>query len=169
VTKFLRTADGGLINADRITRIEDEAGATKARRRSRAIFSDGKAVTLADDINEIENTLLPVVAAAPGHTLLRYYTEWTVDGGPGIERLAIVAWRVAENCALPVTPDVDEKSSNCIGEGVLQPDGQVVRSYDATFADEVAWRAEMETRAESLRAKAERVAKLALVPTSPKR
>jgi hypothetical protein len=95
---------------------------------SRATLRDGTSLTLIDDLDEIEKALLPVVAAQPGYTLLTYYVEWAEDGGRGIDRMPVVAWRIDGVTALPVTPDSEEeKSSNCIGSGVLMPDGRVVR------------------------------------------
>ena len=75
--------DRGLINADRVDRV--------ARVRTgedweiAAFFSDGSAVRLSDGLEKIRLTLLPVVAA-PGYTSLRYFTEWSEDGGSGVER-----------------------------------------------------------------------------------
>jgi hypothetical protein len=53
--------------------------------------------------------------------------------------------------ATALLPEELAESPACIGEAVLQPDGQVVEPYEARFPDEVAWRAEMEKRAKARR------------------
>lgn len=70
------------------------------------------------------------------------------DGEPYVDQMPIVAWRIDETRALPVTPDDDDdRISNLIGSGMLMPDGQVVMPFDATFDNEEAWRAELNQRA----------------------
>jgi hypothetical protein len=105
MTRFLRTDDGELINADRIERIV----------RSRATLIDGTGVTLASDTDEIELALLPFVAAAPGYMHLRHYDD---GGGPWIERLPIVAWRIDADIARPV----GRSSARRAGRGAIRPD-----------------------------------------------
>jgi hypothetical protein len=144
LTRFLSTGVS-LVNADRIDRIE--VGEQHGERwGSSATLRDGTSLPLIDDIDEIEKALLPVVAAAPGFTFLRYYIDWD-ESGPGIERMPIVAWRIDGATALPVIPDDASTEGNCIGSGVLLPDGQVVRLYVQTFANETAWRAAMDAEA----------------------
>ena len=147
MTRFLRTSSGGLINAARIERIEQGEEREKRLLRSRAILWDGGSLTLVDDVDKIEKALLPVIAAAPGFTFLRYYADWDESGGPGVERLPVAAWRIDGDVALPVIPDDAMVSSNCIGSAVLMPDGQVVNPYVQTFANEAAWRVAMDAEA----------------------
>jgi hypothetical protein len=73
---------------------------------------------------QTRQALLPVVAATPGYTRLRYFTEWSEEGDPGVDRMPVVAWRIDEGVALLVTPNKDsEDSVNCVGSGVLLPGG----------------------------------------------
>ena len=112
------------------------------------------------DVYAIERLLLPVVAASPGFTLLRFPALLGArgpdgellpnagEGDPYVDRMPIAAWRIDETHALPVTPDDDDdRISNLIGSGVLLPDGQVVVPFDARFDNEEAWRAEINQRA----------------------
>ena len=167
MTRFLKTTDGKLVNADRIVRIE-EGGRDGSQWRSRATLDDGTGATLIGEISVIEQALLPVVAAAPGDVHLRYFDD-AEEGEHDIRetdvRMPVVAWRIAENVALPVLAKELMESSDCFGEGVLQPDGQVVASYEGRWSDEAEWRAEMKAVAKATRkAGAER--KLKLVETS---
>ena len=144
MTRFLRTADGGLVNADRIERLDPEKTTGRVGNviwRSRAAFVASCDVTLAKDIGEISTALLPVVAAAPGYVRLRYFEAGGDDGGPWVDRMPVVAWRIAEDVALPVTPDEDR--DDALRSGVLLPDGRVVQPFMQTFPDEGAWREEM--------------------------
>jgi hypothetical protein len=153
MTRFLKTDDGGLINADRIERIRERepVGGPRGLGRSSATLSDGISVTLAYDVDTTRACALPVVAAAPGYVRLRYY-DWPAGcGDPEVVRLPVVAWRIAEDCAIPVTLDAAAPGSLCIGEAVLQPDGQVVMPYDGRFSDETEWREEMEMEAKDRR------------------
>jgi hypothetical protein len=161
MTRFFSRGYGDLINADRIESI------TPVKKNeswgSRAILKDGKDVTLQGDLDEIRRLLLPVVAASPGFTLLRFFGPVGVrepdgqrlpdagEGDPYIEKMPIVAWRIDESHAVPVTPNDsdDDRISNLIGAGVLLPDGQVVMPFDARFDNEEAWLAEMTQRAGS--------------------
>jgi hypothetical protein len=82
-------------------------------------------------------------AASPGFTLLRFFGPVGVrgpdgrrlpdagEGDPYVEKMPIVAWRIDESHAVPVTPDDDD--DNLVGSGVLLPDGKVVVPFDATF------------------------------------
>jgi hypothetical protein len=128
MTRFLGTADGGLVNIDQIARIEG----------SRAILVDGAAVKLVGDIDR-EEFLAPVVAAAPGYFRLR---AWPEQGLPLLtERLPVVAWRCATSMTWPVVP----ADSGDGGElAVLLPDGRVVAPYGDAFVSEEAWRSAME-------------------------
>jgi hypothetical protein len=152
VARFLSLGFGDvLINADRIDKIERDEG-----RRSRAILNDGGSVMVQDAIDVVERSLLPVVAASPGYTLLRFFGGLGTRGpngeclphagedNPYVERLPIVAWRIDDSHARPVTPhDDDDAISNLIGSGVLLPDGQVAVPFTGTFENEAAWQAEM--------------------------
>jgi hypothetical protein len=141
--------------------------------RSRATLDDGVSVTLTCDIDFIEPALLPVVVAVPGYVHLRYYDdaeEGEHDIRETVERMPIVAWRIADDIVFPVTPDEDEASSNLIGEGVLLPDGRVVQPFMELFDNEETWRAQMERQAEIQRkVEAERKSKLKLVEPTPAR
>jgi hypothetical protein len=152
MTRFLRTADGGLVNADRVERIDD--GARKGLQwQARATLKEGGYATLSMDKAEIENALLPVVTALPGYVRLCYYADGGDDGGPWVDRMPIVAWRIAEDIALPVTPDEDKDDT--LRSGVLLPDGRVVQPFMQTFPDEDAWRGEMDRQAKAQRKAAE--------------
>lgn len=101
MVRFLRTVDGGLINADMVYQIDEERREKGLTRVWRALlldrrgFSDGCGhVRLADDIDGITKSLMPVVAASPGYMLLRYFTEWTEGGGR--RRLSAAGGRVAD-------------------------------------------------------------------------
>lgn len=59
----------------------------------------------------------------------------------------MVAWRIDKDFAIPVAPDEDSTEGNCIGSGVLLPDGRVVNPFMQTFADEAAWAAAMAEQA----------------------
>jgi hypothetical protein len=151
MTRFLRTDEGELINAERIERIRDVTNPIRGLGRSRATLSDGISVTLTYEIGEIEQALLPIVAAVPGYVHLRYYDGSVEEGGPVVVRMPVVAWRIAEDRALPVLTEERTEDSVCIGEAVLQPDGQVVEPYEGRYPNEEVWRAEMEKRAAAAR------------------
>jgi hypothetical protein len=138
MTRFLRTTDGGLINVDRIEWIK-EGEPVGPLGRSRATLSDGIGVTLTCDIDFAERALLPVVAATPGYVHLRYYDdaeEREHDIQETVVRMPTLAWRIAEDRALPVLATELMESSACFGEGVLLPDGQVVAPYEGRWRDE---------------------------------
>ena len=75
--------------------------------------------------------------------------------GAGFEALAdadgVVAWRIDRAVALPVTPGEGFRSHNCLGEGVLAPDGSVSVPYDTTYPSEEAWMMAMGREAEKWR------------------
>jgi hypothetical protein len=149
--KFLMTTADGLVNVDQIVHIEpaDKPGL------SRALLLDGSRVHIVGALDEIrERQLLPIIPASPGYTKLTYYDQYNEDGSPGVERMPVVAWQIDESYALPVTPDDPTIPANCIGSGVLMPDGQVVQPYEATYQDEAAWRAAMDRRAKASKPKA---------------
>jgi hypothetical protein len=94
-------------------------------------------------IAQIESISLPIVAAIPGFTFLSCYVDG--NGETFVRRMPIVAWRIGGSFALPVTCEEDNSTtSNLIGTGVLQPDGQVACPYIAVYADEAEWRKEMD-------------------------
>ena len=55
------------------------------------------------DIDKIRRSLLPIVAATPGHFIVRCGED--PDGKLWIYRSQIVAWRIDDDRAIPVTPD----------------------------------------------------------------
>ena len=153
MTRFLRTADGGLLNAARLDRIDPEKTTGKAGNviwQARATLEDGGCVTLSLDKAVIETALLPVVGAGPGYVRLRYWDGEGEDGDGLVDRMPIVAWRIAEDVALPVTPDEDR--DDALRSGVLLPDGRVVQPFMQTFPDEAAWRGEMDRQVKAQRA-----------------
>ncbi len=157
---FLRTFDGGMINAAVIERIEEDPRA-KAIPRAMAILTNGRSVKLSDGVEAVEDAFLPVVAATPGYMRLRYhdnrYHEGDDEGGPLIERMPIVAWRISDLGAHPITPGDDLLvASNAVGsDGVLTPDGLVIMGHgDGWCQDEAAWREAKAEEAEAERAKA---------------
>jgi hypothetical protein len=135
MTKFLRLETGGRVNADQIVQITYRGSGALATLR------DGSYLKLSANMDEIEKELLPVVAAAPGYTLLQYYAQ--EDGVEAIiTRTSIVAWRIDRDIAIPVTPDNDDDDcSNRIEYGVLLPDGQVIRPWLGACSNEEDWRA----------------------------
>ena len=150
MARFVRT-NRGLINADRIEQIVGTSG-DPTRGRTRATLSDGETLLLDDSFDAIERALLPVVAATPGYTVLSYYATGGDDDGPWVERRPVTAWRIDKDVTLPVTPDTDDEHAfNCVGSGVLMPDGRVVQPYVGRFVDEENWRAAMAEEAEAQR------------------
>ena len=144
MTKFLQS-ESGMVNADQIVQIMYRGGAALATLR------DGSYLKLSDDMDEINKQLLPVVAAAPGYTLLQYYAQ--EDGVEAIiSRTSIVAWRIDRDIAIPVTPDDDDNAFNRIGYGVLLPDGQVIYPYIGADDNEEGWRARMDDEAKDWQA-----------------
>lgn len=82
--------------------------------------------------------------------------------------MPIVAWRIADDRALPVLAKELTESSACFGEAVLQPDGQVVVPYEGRWPDEAEWRAEIKAVAKATRkAEPERKSKPKLVEPTP--
>ncbi len=101
----------------------------------------GDSLEIDGDIDKIRKSLLPVVAAAPGHFVIRCAED--KDGKPWTYRSQIVAWRIDDDRAIPVTPlDHDDDSNGAI----LSPDGSVAMPYDRTFETEAEWFAEMLVR-----------------------
>ena len=62
----------------------------------------GDSFEIDGDIDKIRKSLLPVVAAAPGHFVIRCAED--KDGKPWTYRSQIVAWRIDDDRAIPVTP-----------------------------------------------------------------
>ena len=136
MTRFLRTDDGGLINADRIERIR-EADPDSELGRLCATLSDGSSVMLANGADDLERLLAPVVAAAPGYVRLRYNRNAEEFGVPAqVERMPVVAWQITEDAAYPIVPGNEIGRPYFIGEAVLLPDGRVVEVFEQTFDDE---------------------------------
>ena len=76
------------------------------------------------------------------------------EGKPWISRHQVVAWRIDDDRAIPVTPREDE--FGCC-DMVLAPDGNVTVPYDRVFDSEAEWAAEITSRrAEEQRREAER-------------
>jgi hypothetical protein len=144
MTKFLRTEGGDLINADQISQIEADG-----ERRCKATLLNGSAVSFRCGIDRIERRLGPVLAAAPGCTVLDYGED--DHGAVTVVRLPVVGWRLAESLVTPVTP-ADDDLLNPDGEStVLLPDGQVFKQGDQTWPNEVSWFEEMEKQAKGRR------------------
>ena len=158
MTRFLRTMDGDLINTDRIERIEE------AEPQLRAIFVDGSILPLVGDIDVIERVLLPVIAAAPGYVRLCHY-DFDDGQAPFVERIPVVAWRIGDRRAFPVTVDNDNDDLSGVDTSVLLPDGRVVSASGDIFADEAAWMAAMEKEVKRRR-EAEARRKLKLVAST---
>jgi hypothetical protein len=167
MTRFLKT-DKGLINVDQIAEIEVIArpilreGVFDLRpREARAVLKEGGPPrALVANVDEIELALLPVVAAHPGYTHLLYFPAEKDGDPPLIERAPIVAWRISGNTVIPVTPEDDDGVAhpNCIGIGILQPDGRVAIPGEPLALDEDAWLRSMARRVESYRRHKIRVA-----------
>jgi hypothetical protein len=136
--RFIKTREGTLLNVNQVISISD---------RSKKDFTYAIAVChgefqsdveLAHNMSEIEYLLLPVVAAQPGFTELRFFAN--EEGSPWVERLPIVAWRVDEEMALPVTPDNDASDDlSYVGNGILLPDGTVLQPFIQKFPNEDEW------------------------------
>jgi hypothetical protein len=146
MARFLRTADGGLVNADRIVEIKGD----------QAIRDGYGAVKLG--VGDYERLLAPIVAAAPGFVRLCRYTQNDGDE-PWIERLPVVAWQVSQFQTYPVVPDHGQAIP--MGEwraieALLLPDGRVIDPLGETFDSEDAWlrmlakRQQVEPKAEAL-------------------
>ena len=94
MAKFLEADNGDLINADAIQwiRRDDEE-------RPIAHFNDGrKPVMLMSGWSDVEMALMPIVAAAPGSMHLRVHR-----GAAKVFRTPIVAWRIDDGVARPIT------------------------------------------------------------------
>ena len=61
----------------------------------------GDSLEIDGDIDKIRRSLLPVVAATPGHFVVRCGED--DDGKPWTYRSQIVAWRIDDDRAIPVT------------------------------------------------------------------
>jgi len=150
MTSFLPTAGGGLINANQITRMFDrdvnKGVRDKPHWRAIAVVA-GKEVEMMYSTSEILASTQPVVAAQPGYSVVAYYTDYAENGQPGVSRYLVVAWRIDGECVTPVTLDDKFVAANCVGWGVLTPDGQVILPLAETYASEAEWLAAMEQRA----------------------
>ena len=136
MTRFLRTEDDVLINAGQISRIE-----AHGEWRCRATLLDGSVVWIADEINFLEARLAPVVPATPGPTVLDYGED--DRGNPVISHLNVVAWRLAEGLALPVTPASDE---------IFDPQaGPIIHQYKRILPNDGSWMREMARQAKQRR------------------
>jgi hypothetical protein len=148
MTRFLQTGNGGLINADIIDTIADEKNQHGVW-RAVATLRDGSRAALTGPVSRVAQGLLPVVAAEPGYSQLAYFTS---EDGSFVNRQPIVAWRIEDDCAIPVTCETDSDAHNCVGAATLMPDGRVVWPYVQTFKDEAAWRKEMDAQAKARKA-----------------
>jgi hypothetical protein len=124
--RFLRTEDGVLINVDQIKQIEADG-----EWRCKATLNDGGGVWFADGIDFVEARLAPVVAATPGHTVQDYGED--DYGNPVVTLLPVVAWRLADGLALPVTPADAETFDPRVRGG---PDDHL---YKRTLPDQSGW------------------------------
>jgi hypothetical protein len=92
-----------LVNVETICTIH----ATNDVRHSSAVTKDDLTVELLDNIYEINHGLCPVIATAPGYTLLVYNGGENNfdDGTDWVTREPIVAWRIINDQAAPITPE----------------------------------------------------------------
>jgi hypothetical protein len=146
MTRFLRTEDDTLINADQISQIEqiepDDQG------RCKATLIDGSVVWFSGGLDRIERQLCHTVAAPPGYTALRY-VESSDGSEPFVIRSPVVAWRITGDTALPVVPDREGVVNLDITKiSILTPDGRVFQWGVQSSPNEENWRAEMDRRSE---------------------
>jgi hypothetical protein len=134
MTRFIKTTTDERINVDRIDKI------ARKMNKSTAFLTNGRSVTL-DDNRAINKMPLRIIAATPGYMLLRYF-DHVSPIKPKIERLPVIAWRVNEGYAFPITPNRPFSSivndNNCISTGLLLPDGQIIDSH-AIHPNETDW------------------------------
>ena len=136
MTQFLNVDFKTLVNVDTIERVFVVGKKTwVALRGEDRLEVDG-------DIDKIRKSLLPVVAATPGHFVVRCGED--DDGAPWTHRSPVVAGRIDDDRAIPVTPD--DNDGNDADGATLAPDGSVTMPYDRTFETEAEWRDEMLVR-----------------------
>ena len=146
MTHFINLDWQTLINADTIERIGD---APRKGAHVQAVLRNGEVREISGDLDKIRKSLLPVVPAAPGYFVVNGGED---EGKPWISRHQVVAWRIDDDRAIPVTPREDE--FGCC-DMVLAPDGSVTVPYDTVFVTETEWAAEMASRRVEERRKAE--------------
>lgn len=130
---FINTGHGLTINLDHVTIIEDCGSGSRGQRRYRAHLTTGESVPIADyAIDPLEVMTAPVIPARIGDVLIVVTYCGTDDGGPEVvvEKMPVVAWRVAGTVAEPVT--VDELAGNQ-RSGILMADGSVCEPYACSF------------------------------------
>ena len=146
MTHFLNLDWQTLINADTIERIRD---APRKGAHVQAVLRNGEAREISGDFEKIRRSLLPVVAAQPGYFVVSCGED---EGKPWTSRHQVVAWRIDDDRAIPVSPREDELG--CC-DTVLAPDGSVTVPYEAVFDTEAEWVAEMASRRVEERRRAE--------------
>jgi hypothetical protein len=133
--KFLRAANDTLINAERIERIYQRGpdyvvAEVIGAKRVEEIYAP-------KDLHELAIALLPVVPAAPGFWRIACLFDDNSADEPGVWREPIVAWRIGDDRAEPVTPEPTCPEENY---AILYPDGQVSESENRNWASEAEWR-----------------------------
>ena len=122
---LILTLDGYINSADivRVTQGRDHAIIKTRAGDTWRSHSDAEAIVL---------MMAPVIPALPGYTVLTAHDA--EEGELFVTRSPVVAWRILDDLAVPVTPDTE------VGQvAVLFPDGQVVIPGMVSFKNEEAW------------------------------
>lgn len=122
---LISTLDGYINSAD-IVRVTQGRDYAVIRTRDGETW---RAYAEADNIAMLSAAVIP---ALPGYTVLTAHGDEA--GGLFVTRSPVVAWRIDEHMAVPVTPD-DE----CGQIAILCPDGHVIVQHETTFKTEEAW------------------------------
>ncbi len=153
---FLDT-DAGRINLRFVVCLKEERQHTGLEPRTRVTYVEGsESFTTWADLCPEDLQPTAVIAASPGFFLL----DVTNDGDHEVIRTPIVAWRVVEGCAKPITPDDFFFCADIAFRGVLTPQGSVIVAGEACFnsVDEfrdeaIAWQKRREERAAAAKPK----------------
>lgn len=138
MSKFIQTANRGLINTDHVMRITTHWDKNS---RKHSIFCEmvgGESVSaeVFGDVTDELNTC-PILPAQPGYTLLTFYS---LDGKECIERSPVIAWKIDTDLGeFHEGIGLISPSSNAIMSGILCPDGRVICPGDTFYDNENEW------------------------------
>jgi hypothetical protein len=141
------------LNSDHIREARTHWAKKRDDRGATVVFADGTSRSFDGEpayraAMGLENLMAPVVPAAPGFQLLRF---WFYNEEPNVDavldpmaREPIVAWRILEYGAEPVGIGAGGPSSNLGAEAILRPDGLVAAFHDDEVQKDInAWAEEV--------------------------
>lgn len=154
---FIRTPSGEYVNASRIVSMRRHSPQQTVVVIDSGDGSSPRQDVIDDSVDALATRLSgAIVPAEAGHYTVRFWPGDGSDGDDGsdggggwIEKLAVVAWRVADGQAFPVTIDSpDETMIDSVSRRyVLTPSGEVEDPGNRTWSSLASWQADMRKKA----------------------